>query len=82
MNLKPSGIYGAHRINEEIGIDHRYSASAAFDEVGIQHDGGVILHHAINIDFDARRTEVALRIFLPLILKCHELFFGSEVIPQ
>ena len=82
VHLEPLGGQCRDDIGHDVGFDHRYAARAAFDEVGLEHRGRVILHDTVDEDLDARGADIAPRISLAQFEHARNLLLGARVVPE
>ena len=68
---------------EQLRLDHRDAArvALALQLVGLQHDGGVVLHHAVLHDLDRARVDAALRVFAAQALDVLDLLEALVALP-
>ncbi len=61
MHLESVGVELRNRLLEQLRLDHRDAAHVflAFQLVRLEHDGGVILHHAVLHDLDGARVDAS-----------------------
>ncbi len=83
VHLEAVGVELRHRLLEELRLDHRDAAHVllARQPVRLEHDGGVVLHHAVLHDLDGADVEPALRVFAAQALDVLDLFEALAPLP-
>ena len=83
VHLESVGVELRDRLLEQFRLDHRDAAHVllALQLVGLEHDGRVILHHAVLHDLDGAGVDAALRVLAAQVLDGVDLLEPLVALP-